>query len=75
MTKEKSDSGKKIKQLGEKLVHDIEKGKNPEIEFTLRNLSNIVFDQKTKTLRLGDKRGSRTFFNVAHAKKFLQTVE
>ena len=75
MTKQKSDSGKKIKELGEKLVADIEKGKNPEIKFTLRNLSNIVFDKKSKTLKLGDKQGSRSFFNVAHAKKFLQTVE
>ncbi|MBI1972860.1 DNA topoisomerase IV subunit A [Candidatus Woesearchaeota archaeon] len=75
MTKEKSKSSEKLKELGNKLVHDIEKGKNPEISFTLRNLSNIVFDQKTKTLRLGSKKGSRSFFNVAHAKKFLQTVE
>lgn len=73
--KQKSDSTKKLADLGNKLVHDIEKGKNPEITFALRNLSNIVYDQKSKTLKLGDKLGTRSFFNVAHAKKFLQTVE
>lgn len=73
--KKKNESAEKLKELGAKLVRDIEKGKNPEIQFTLRNLSNIVFDQKTKTLRLGNKQGSRSFFNVAHAKKFLQTIE
>ncbi len=65
----------KLQEFGKDIVKQIEKGKNPEIEFYLRNLSNIVFDKKTGMLKLGQKTGSRTFFNVAHAKKFLQTVE
>jgi len=69
------DPKKTLKELGEKIVAQTKKDRNPEITFQLRNLSNIVYDKKTKTLRLGDKIGSRTFFNVAHAKKFLQTVE
>ncbi len=73
--KKRNESTKKLVDLGNKLVHDIEKGKNPEITFALRNLSNIVYDQKSKTLKLGNKTGTRSFFNVAHAKKFLQTVE
>ncbi len=73
--KKKNESAEKLEEFGGKIVKDIEKGKNPEIQLTLRNLSNIVFDQKTRTLRLGNKIGSRSFFNVAHAKKFLQTVE
>ena len=40
MTKEKNKPGEKLKELGEKLVRDIEKGKNPEISFSLRNLRN-----------------------------------
>src|SRR3989338_598214 len=64
-----------LKELGLKLVEQIKKGRNPEISFSLRNLSNIIYDQKSRTLKLGDKKGSRQFFNVAHSKKFLQTVE
>jgi len=71
----KDDPKKTLKALGSKLTEQVKKGKNPEISFPLRNLSNIVFDKKTKTLRLGNKMGTRSFFNVAHAKKFLQTVE
>ena len=69
------DQKKVLKDLGLKLVEQLKKGKNPEFSFPLRNLSNIIYDQKTKTLKLGDKRGVRSFFNVAHAKRFLQTVE
>ena len=73
MTKKKSEE--ELKLLGKKIVGQVEKGKNPEINFTLRNLSNIVYDKKSRTLKLGDKQATRSFFNVAHAKKFLQTIE
>jgi DNA topoisomerase-6 subunit A len=66
---------KELESLGLKLVKDIEKGKNPTIDFALRSLSNIVFDTKTRTLMLGNKQQQRTLFNVGHAKKFLQTLE
>ncbi len=75
MKKQEKKPVKELEELGKKLVVDIEKGRNPSIEFTLRSLSNIVFDTKTKTLMLGDKQQQRTFFNVGHAKKFLQTLE
>lgn len=64
-----------LKEFGQRIVSQIERGKNPEISMPLRSLNNIVYDKKDKILRLGDKTSSRSFFNVAHAKKFLQTVE
>ncbi|MBI2671467.1 DNA topoisomerase IV subunit A [Candidatus Woesearchaeota archaeon] len=73
MSKEKSK--KILEEFGDNLVKQIKKGKNPEIEMTLRNLSNIIFDTKQRILKLGDKTQNRSFFNVAHAKKFLQTID
>ncbi len=75
MAAKKTDGTKILREFGEDIVRQIKKNKNPEIIFPLRNLSNIVFDKKTQTLKLGNKKASRSFFNVAHAKKFLQTVE
>jgi len=66
---------KELENLGAKLIADIEKGRNPTIQFSLRTLSNVVYDTKTRTLNLGEKQQQRTFFNVGHAKKFLQTLE
>jgi len=68
-------SKKVLEDFGNKIVDQIKKGKNPQIEMSLRNLSNIVYDTKDKILKLGNKMSSREFFNVAHSKKFLQTVE
>ena len=73
MSKEKP--GEKLEELGKNLVKDIEKGKNPTMEFSVRALSNVIFDKKSGTLVLGNKSQKRTFFNVGHAKKFLQTLE
>ena len=52
---------KELEELGKKLVSDIDKGRNPTIEFSLRSLSNVVFDARTKTLGLGEKQQQRTF--------------
>src|SRR3989344_4733926 len=62
-------------ELGKKLAKDIKSGKNPSIEFQVRGLRNVEFDKKTQKLELGERQATRTFFNVGHAKKFLQTIE
>lgn len=64
----------KLGKMGERLIDDIEKNKNPKIDIPIRALSNIIYDKSTGTLMLGDKSASRWFFNVAHARKFMQTL-
>jgi len=55
-------SGKKaieyLKDFGRRVVHEVKKGKNPEIELPLRSLNNIIYDKKTRTLKLGKKTSS-----------------
>src|SRR3989344_2279807 len=75
MGKKDTNSKIKLEEFGKLLVSQIQKERNPTINFPLRALSNVKFNEKTKTLELGNKRAERSFFNVAHAKKFLQTVE
>jgi DNA topoisomerase VI subunit A len=77
VAKEDTASGPKTKlvQLGIDLAKQIEKGENPTIELSVRSLSNVIYDEKTKKLGIGDKMSERSFFNVSHAKKFLQTIE
>jgi len=68
------EAKKKLEGLGEKILKDVDKGENPNIDIPIRTLSNIVFDKKTGMLSLGGKSAKRYFFNIAHAKKFLQTM-
>ena len=64
-----------LQELGNKLAKDVEKGENPSIEVGIRALSNVKFDIKSKTLMLGEKKATRYLFNVAHIRKFAQTLQ
>jgi len=63
-----------IRGLGHDLVKQITKGNEPSFEMPVRSLNNIYFDEKTKTIRLGDKKSERHFLNIAHARKFMQST-
>ena len=65
----------KLIALGKDLINQIKKKDNPTITLPVRALSNVKYNKKTGTLELGNHMAQRQFFNVAHAKKFLQTVE
>ncbi len=65
----------KLVAIGEHVTQQIKAGESPTIELTVRSLSNVVYDEDTQKLGVGDKTSERSFFNVAHAKKFLQTLE
>lgn len=64
----------KLQKLGRAIVREVEQGKNPHIDIPIRALSNVSFDRKKSILELGDQKQKRYFFNVAMAKKFMQTV-
>jgi DNA topoisomerase VI subunit A len=68
------DVQKELQKLGEGVLKKIEKEENPDIEIPIRALSNVIFDKKSGQLTLGNKTSNRFFFNVAHAKKFMQTL-
>jgi DNA topoisomerase-6 subunit A len=73
--KMKQEAKQNIKKLGKKIVNDIESGKNPSMNVPIRTLSNVLYDQKTRLITLGNKIAKRYFFNVAHVRKFVQTAE
>lgn len=73
-SKVKSKTVVKLVEMANQLIKDIGKSKNPGIDIPLRNLSNVHFNEKKSIIELGDQKQSRIFFNVAMAKKFMQTL-
>ena len=76
-----SSKGKTRKEVQEALEAEakqvltaIEKLQNPKLKIPLRTLTNVYFDAKEKMIKLGDKEGVRSFYNVNQAKKFMQTM-
>src|SRR5215472_5517623 len=64
----------KIEKLARQVLTQATKGDNPALEIRTRTLSNVSFNEKKKIIELGDKAQSREFFNVAMARKFMQTM-
>jgi DNA topoisomerase-6 subunit A len=63
----------KIEKLAEAALKAVTKGANPALDIRVRALSNVSFNEKKRIIELGDKVTSREFFNIAMARKFMQT--
>jgi DNA topoisomerase VI subunit A len=67
-------SKEKLENFGKKVAENIFSGAEPEFELPIRSLSNIYFDKTSKTIKMGDKKSKRSFLNISHARKFMQTT-
>jgi len=65
---------KKLKELGENMIEEVDKGEGPTFETVLRTKSNTIYDEGVGCLRVGNKKESRRFLSVAQARTFMQTV-
>lgn len=70
----KKEIVKRLKELGIDFKKNIDDLKDPKILIPLRTLANAYFDKQDRMIKLGDKKQTRTFFNVGQSKKFMQTA-
>ncbi|WP_309492059.1 DNA topoisomerase IV subunit A [Candidatus Hecatella orcuttiae] len=64
----------RLKELGENICGQIEKGIFPWLEMPSRSTSNIQYDKKIRQYVLGDKTIKRVTRNVRHIRPFTQLV-
>jgi DNA topoisomerase-6 subunit A len=72
--KTRDNTSKRIFEFAEDIVGQIKEEKKPRMKIPVRSLSNVEWDKDKKVLSLGNKKSSRFFFNVGHARKFMQTL-
>ena len=65
---------KRIISLGNNIVNEINAGKPPTFTTVSRSRGNIIYDNKAKHLKLGDKTETRKFLSVSSARRFMQTM-
>ncbi len=65
---------KRLKEWAESILEKAEKEKDLYIELPTRTLSNVIWDEEKGVILMGEKLSRRYFLNIAHAKRFLQTV-
>jgi len=69
-----SEINAKLVELAQAVLAQLEEERPPAIHIPQRGLSNVFFDDGERILRLGDKTSKRSFLNIAHTKKFMQTM-
>jgi len=67
-------TSKRLFDFGKDIVEQVNQEKKPYMKIPVRSLNNIKWDENIKLLTLGDKKSKRYFFNVGHARKFMQTL-
>jgi len=65
---------KKLVGVADLVITAAEKRKDPTIAIPVRSLSNVEFNERKGLIEMGKRKQARSFFNVAMAKKFMQTV-
>lgn len=74
MAEKASEIARELQDMGEKVLEDIEVDKNPSLEILTRALDNVYYDEKEGLIKLGNNTQKRYYFNVAQARKFMQTL-
>lgn len=72
--KEDKDALENLKEFGEQLTARIENKKSPTFNLPVRSKSNVSFDQGRGILKLGERESTRSFINVSHTRKFMQSI-
>jgi DNA topoisomerase VI subunit A len=65
---------KKLVGIADMVVTSAEKKKDPTLTIPIRALSNVEFNPRRGLIEMGKRKQARSFFNMAMAKKFMQTV-
>ena len=65
---------KKLVGVADTVITAADKSRDPALSIPVRSLANVNFNEKRGIIEMGRRRQERSFFNVAMAKKFMQTV-
>jgi len=65
---------KKLVGVADAVITAAERSKDPTLTIPVRSLANVEFNARRGIIEMGKRTQARTFFNVAMAKKFMQTV-
>src|SRR5499433_296750 len=65
---------KKLVGIADVVIDAAQRRRDPTFAIPVRALSNVTFNERRGLIEMGKRKQARSFFNVAMAKKFMQTV-
>lgn len=72
--KKKEEILSTLEKLGNKLLKEIDEGKNPSVEIPVRNIRNVMFDEKERKIFLGTATAKRYMLNLGQIRAFTQLL-
>lgn len=70
----RSDVEMKIRNLGDYVFDVLNANESPYLDVPTRSLGNVKFDKENLKIIMKDKKSRRNFLNIAHTRKFTQTL-
>ncbi|MEM0024163.1 MAG: DNA topoisomerase IV subunit A [Thermofilaceae archaeon] len=70
----RADALKALEEVGNRVASQVLNGEELSLEIPVRTLANVVWDSKSKLLKLGSKKLKREFLDMGEARRFMQTV-
>jgi len=64
----------KLVGMADVVIQAAQRSRDPGFQIPIRALSNVSFNARKGMIEMGNRKQERTFFNVAMAKKFMQTM-
>lgn len=64
----------KIEGLAASVAVAAGKKRDPSVDIPIRSLSNAKYNKNKRIIEMGDRRQTRSFFNLGQAKNFMQTL-
>lgn len=64
----------KIEGLAASVAIAAGKKRDPSVDIPIRSLSNAKYNKTKRIIEMGDRRQTRSFFNLGQAKNFMQTL-
>jgi len=74
VVEEAVDVTQKLHDFGMSIYERVEKLKAPSFAYPSKGLSNVFYEEASRLVRQGGKSSSRSFLNLAHTRKFMQTL-
>lgn len=68
------DIRQRLSEFGNGVYEKVDKLRSPSFAYPSKGLGNVYYEEESRLLRQGGKASSRSFLNLAHTRKFMQTL-
>ncbi len=74
MAETSEDVARKLTEFGGEVYEKVNSLQSPTFSYPSKGLSNVFYEEESSLLKQGGKLSTRSFLNLSHSRKFMQTL-